>query len=59
MNIFARLLSKIRGERDAPMEKTVLKMITDDGRSFFSWDGKLCKSDIVRAAIRPKAKAIG
>lgn len=59
MNIFARLLSKIRGERDAPMEKTVLKMITDDGRSFFSWDGKLYKSDIVRAAIRPKAKAIG
>lgn len=59
MGILSRLWSKIRGERDAPAEKTVLKMITDDGRNFFSWDGKLYKSDIVRAAIRPKAKAIG
>lgn len=35
------------------------KMITDNGQGFYSWNGKLYHSDIVRAAIRPKARAIG
>ena len=34
-------------------------MIEDRGNGFYSWDGKLYKSDIVRACIRPKIKAIG
>ena len=34
-------------------------MITDHGNGFYAWDGKLYKSDLVRAAIRPKAQAIG
>jgi HK97 family phage portal protein len=34
-------------------------MITDNGNGFFSWNGKLYQSDIVRSAIRPKAQAIG
>lgn len=35
------------------------QMIEDRGNGFYSWDGKLYKSDIVRACIRPKIKAIG
>jgi len=35
------------------------KMITDNGYGFYSWNGKLYHSDIVRAAIRPKVRAIG
>lgn len=35
------------------------KMITDEGDGFYAWNGNLYQSDIVRAAIRPKARAIG
>lgn len=35
------------------------KLITDEGDGFYVWNGNLYQSDIVRAAIRPKARAIG
>lgn len=35
------------------------KMIEDAGNGFFSWNGNIYKSDIVRSAIRPKVRAIG
>lgn len=35
------------------------KLITDIGEGFYAWNGNLYKSDIVRAAIRPKAQAVG
>lgn len=35
------------------------KMVTDVGNGFYSYDGNLYQSDIVRAAIRPKVQAIG
>lgn len=38
---------------------TRYEMITDKGNGFYSWNGKLYQSDIVRSCIRPKAKAIG
>lgn len=38
---------------------TQYKMINDLGGGFYSWSGSVYKSDIVRACIRPKAKAIG
>ena len=38
---------------------TVIKMVTERGNSFYKWDGKLYKSDTVRACIRPLAKAVG
>lgn len=38
---------------------TKYKMVVDNGGGFYSWNGNLYKSDIVRAAIRPKARAIG
>lgn len=34
-------------------------MITDQGNGFYSWNGQLYQSDIVRSCIRPKARAIG
>lgn len=40
-------------------EHSVLKMITTIGEFYYSWNGKLYESDIIRACIRPKVKAIG
>ncbi len=40
-------------------ERTVYKMIVDRGNGFYSWNGKLYQSDIVRACIKPRTKAIG
>lgn len=37
----------------------VLKMINDHGNGFYSWNGNLYHSDLVRACIKPKTKAIG
>ncbi|ONK21246.1 phage portal protein [Bacillus sp. VT-16-64] len=38
---------------------TGFKIITDIGEGFYSWDGNIYKSDIVRSCIRPKARALG
>lgn len=38
---------------------TRFEMITDRGNGFYAWNGNLYKSDIIRACIRPKVKAIG
>lgn len=38
---------------------TEYKLITDMGDGFYSYNGNLYHSDIVRSAIRPKAQAIG
>lgn len=38
---------------------TKLEMITETGNNFYMWNGKLYQSDIIRACIRPKARAIG
>lgn len=39
--------------------RTVFSMVTDTGNSFATWNGNVYDSDIVRACIRPYAKAIG
>ncbi len=44
---------------DKPSSGNVLKMVTLRNGQFFCFDGKLYESDIVRACIRPKVKAIG
>lgn len=51
MNIFARLRNVGKAQR--------YKMVSDHGDGFYSWDGKLYNSDIVRACIKPQTKAIG
>lgn len=35
------------------------KMVTDEGRGYYSWNGNLYQSDIIRSAIRPKVRAMG
>lgn len=54
MGFFDRFRAKNRGQ-----VITNYKMISDHGDGFYEWDGKLYKADIVLAAIRPKARAIG
>lgn len=34
-------------------------MVVDRGNGYYSWDGRIYQSDIVRACMRPKVKAIG
>ena len=53
MALFAKKKDKV-----APVQQ-VYKMMTDMGRGFYAWDGKLYHSDIVRSCIKPKTKAIG
>lgn len=40
-------------------DNTKFQMITETGNGFYAWNGKLYQSDIVRACIKPKTKAIG
>lgn len=42
-----------------PAEQNRIAMVTTYGEHFYSWNGRLYDSDIVRACIRPKVKAIG
>lgn len=52
MGIFSRFKNNV-------VTVSSYKMITSEGESFYAWNGKLFKSDIVRSAIRPKVRAIG
>lgn len=45
--------------KDAPKAGNVYQMVTTWGEHYYAWNGKLYQSDIVRACIRPKVKAIG
>lgn len=49
MNLFAKNKSK----------KTKIEMITEKGSGFYSYSGRLYQSDLIRAAVRPRAKAVG
>lgn len=46
-------------QADKPGQKSVIKMVTTQGEFYYAWNGRLYESDIVRACIRPKVKAIG
>lgn len=56
MGLFEKMFGR---KTETSQSNNRFKLINDKGSGFFSWDGKLYKSDIIRAAIRPKAKAIG
>lgn len=56
MGLFEKMFGR---KTETTQSNNRFKLINDSGGGFFSWDGKLYKSDIIRAAIRPKAKAIG
>mgnify|MGYP002525137226 CR=1 FL=1 len=55
MGFFNNLKKLFNKNTDA----VVMKMITDTGNGYYEWNGKLYHSDIVRACIKPKTKAIG
>lgn len=55
MNIFSSLIDRFKNASKVD----TYQMVEDRGNGFYAWDGKLYKSDIVRACIRPKTKAIG
>ena len=52
------LLNKLFN-RDATVKVSGYKMITERGEGFYSYNGNLYSSDIVRSCIRPKTQAIG
>lgn len=45
--------------RNQSVEHTRVQMVTERGNGFYAWNGKIYQSDIVRACIRPKVKAVG
>src|SRR5690606_1449936 len=51
--MFGKLVKK------QPATTTRFKLINDLGGGFYVWKGSVYKSDIIRACIRPKARAIG
>lgn len=53
MKLFGRKERKV-----APVQQ-IYKMMSDAGNGYYAWNGKLYHSDIVRASIKPKSKAIG
>lgn len=57
MNVWQKFKSLFK--RDNGKVVSRVELMTDHGDGFFSWNGKIYESDIVRSAIRPKARAIG
>ena len=47
--------------RKQPVNETAsrVQMVVDRGNGYYAWDGKIYQSDIVRACMRPKVKAVG
>jgi len=58
MSIF-RKREPTTNAKEGNVNKDVFQMVTTYGEHYYSWNGKLYQSDIVRACIRPKVKAIG
>ena len=54
---FMGLLDRFRNKE--PTQQTRFQLVTERGNGFYAWNGKIYQSDIVRAAMRPKVKAIG
>ena len=54
MGLFKNLLAGGAGKR-----VSTVQMVQERGNGFYSYNGKMYQSDIVRACIRPKIKAIG
>lgn len=37
----------------------VLKLVTEQGNGFYSWNGKIYQSDLIRGIVRPTSKTVG
>ena len=53
------LFEKMFGKKPKETIVTRYEMVNDNGGGFYTWDGNLYQSDIVRSCIRPKAKSVG
>lgn len=47
------------GKQENATETSIYKMVVDCGNGFYAWNGKLYRSELVRACIKPKTKAVG
>lgn len=47
------------GKKAEPVNPKMFELISSVNSSFYSWNGKIFQSDIIRSCIRPKANAIG
>ena len=52
-------LRELRAAMARDPTTTQVKMVSETGNGLYIYDGKLYQSDIVRACIRPKVKAVG
>lgn len=48
-----------KNSQENATETSIYKMVVDCGNGFYAWNGKLYRSELVRACIKPKTKAIG
>jgi HK97 family phage portal protein len=55
-SLFARIFGR---SKQNSAEYTRMELINSASNSFYAWDKQIFESDIVRAAIRPKANAVG
>ncbi len=53
------IVSKIKGVINNVAMQSAFKMITEQGNGFYTWNGQLYQSDMIRACVRPNSKAIG
>ena len=53
------IFSSIKNLFNRSPTETRYELVTDNGGSFYTWDGKLYKSDIIRSCIKPDVKALG
>lgn len=59
MGLFDWFFSRKQRAEPKNSTGTSIELITQTLNGYYSWNGKLYQSDVVRACIRPKAKAIG
>lgn len=53
------LFRKKEHVKNEKAHKEIIKMVNTWGEHYYTWDGKLYNSDIVRSCLRPKVKAVG
>lgn len=53
------LFRKREPTKNEKAAKEAMKMVTTWGEHYYSWNGRLYDSDVVRSCIRPKVKAVG
>ncbi|AJD92037.1 hypothetical protein JMA_27200 [Jeotgalibacillus malaysiensis] len=59
MGFFDRFKKENRVSMKSAAGSNTQHMIVQENETYFSWSGKLYRSDIIRAAVRPKVRAIG